>query len=157
MHQCASPPLLHICWCSISWWDSQKCSPIPHSLASTSPSTPCSSFSPSQRVFERAPLWPLCCSCCCAPGAVVLLPWLRLAMARAWPPLSLPAASPGGRSPSLSLLLRSRLSSLCCLLEEQKGSRVQGFRCEPRTSGRWLDSSKVQGSRCKICFPFLLF
>ena len=31
----APPPLLHMCWCSISRWDNLKLSPLPHSLAST--------------------------------------------------------------------------------------------------------------------------
>ena len=73
MHQCAPPPLLHMCWYSISRWDSQRCSPLPHSLALTSSALP---HSP-----RRSPRPPLChfrshsrwrCVapvCCCAAAA----------------------------------------------------------------------------------------
>ena len=65
----ALPPLLRMCWCSISRWDSQKGSPLRHSLASTSSSTPCSPSSSSQQVFEYAPPWPWPTSRARAPAA----------------------------------------------------------------------------------------
>ena len=122
----APPPLLHMCWCSISRWDSQKGSPLRHSLASTSSSTPCSPSSPSQQVFEYAPpwLWPT--------SRVELLLLVAAAgqgQGRAWPWLAEarpPAASCCHRPLSSRIPCRPCLCLLCPLFSEGRREEISG-------------------------------
>ena len=127
MHQCVPPPLLHMCSCSISRWDSQRRSPLPHSLALTSSALPLSpqrSPRPPLCPFRRHSRWR-----CVAPSAVALLLLPAVARSLAWPWLAAaragrPATAVAGDHSCVSLKLGHPAGSLLSKGEEE-GSRFR--------------------------------